>query len=66
MSKADERLYFDLLRRIVREYQSAARLRRMSERDFGLPFEEVLEMAYENIQMEAAQAIRGKHRPKVS
>ena len=43
----------------IRDYNSPEKLRRESEKDFGLGFEEALEMAYENIQAEATGAIKG-------
>lgn len=59
----NELLYFDVLKRITR-YQTVERMRRKSESDWGLPFEETLEMAYENVITEAKNAIHGKRRPK--
>lgn len=47
------------LRRIAKSYQTPAQLRRNSEKEFGLDYEEALEYAYENIQAEAAAAIKG-------
>lgn len=55
-------LYFDVLKRITR-YDSPDRLRRSSEKDWGLPYEEAMAMAYENIQNEARLAIKGHRRP---
>jgi hypothetical protein len=55
--------YFDALKRITC-YQSVAHLRRSSEKEWGLPFHEALEMAYENAIDDARRAIRGKRRPK--
>lgn len=54
------RLY-DALKRIAKGYQTPAQIRREAERDggFGPDYEEYLEMAYENIQQLAANAIRG-------
>ena len=43
----------------IKRYQSPGRLRKTSERLWGCDFEEAIEMAYENIQGEAAQAVRG-------
>lgn len=56
-----EALYYDTLKRIA-SYDSPERLRKRSERDYGLPFEEALEMAYDNIREEARLAIRGKRK----
>jgi len=47
------------LRRICKDYSTPAQLRRNSEKDYGLGFEEVIEMAYENIQQDAAYAVKG-------
>lgn len=59
------RLY-DTLKRIARDYEKPERLRRRAERDWGVSGEEALEMAYENIQQEAENAIKGLRirRPK--
>ena len=47
------------LRRIARGYRTPKHLRRTCERDFGLEYVEALEMAYENIQEDAAKALKG-------
>lgn len=60
----NEQFYYDTLKRIAKGYQTPDQLRRNSERDFGCRYHEALEMTYENLQMEAANAIRGKRRPK--
>ena len=57
-----QRLY-DALRRIARDYEKPDRLRRNGERDYGISGGEAVEMAYENIQGEAARAIKGLRRP---
>ena len=49
---------FDALKRIA-AYQSPDRLRRSSEKDWGLPYAEALEMAYDNIQSDAKRAVHG-------
>ncbi len=61
---SDAQVYFDALRAIAREYQTPEQLRRSAERDYGLPYEEVLEMAYDNMQATAKRAIYQKRRPK--
>lgn len=61
---SNEQRYFDALKRIARDYQNVDQLRRSAERSYGLSYEEVLEMAYENIQHEASITIKGKRRPK--
>jgi hypothetical protein len=62
-AQSNEQRYFDMLKRITL-YQSVEHLRKHSQRDWALPFEEALEMAYENIISDAQRAIRGKRRPK--
>lgn len=42
----------------IKAYQSPAKLRKDSSKDWGLDFEEAIEMAYENIQNEAAVACK--------
>lgn len=61
---SNEAIYFAVLRRIAKEYQTTEELRRHSLKQYGLPYEEALEMAYQNLQAEAARAIRGRRRPK--
>ena len=56
------RAYFDALKRI-QQYETVEQLRRGSERQWGLPFVEALEFAYENIIREARNATRGRRRP---
>lgn len=53
------------LKRITK-YQTPKQMRRSSDRDWGLPFEECIVMAYENIQQEAESAIKGVRIPKGS
>lgn len=57
-----ERMYLMLLR--IKQYQSPSKMRRDSQKDWGVGFEECLEMAYENIQQEAARGLKGVRRPK--
>lgn len=47
------------LRTIAKGYKTPDQIRRTSERDSGLPYEEELEYAYENIQSIAARAVKG-------
>lgn len=42
----------------IKEYQSAEKLRKDSEKDWGLDYTEALEMSYENIQTEAKFCIK--------
>lgn len=46
-----------VLKRIARDYQTPKQLRK-KEGQYGLSFEEEIEMAYENIQNDATNAIR--------
>ncbi len=57
-TELEMRLYATL-RRIAKGYQTPDQLRRRSEKDWGVGYEEALEMAYENLQQEAANAIHG-------
>jgi hypothetical protein len=59
--KREQRLY-DALRNVTK-YDTPRGLRRSAERHYGLPYEEVLEMAYENVLEEAKAAIKGMKRP---
>lgn len=43
----------------IKEYQTTEKLRKSSEKDWGLDFEEAIEMAYENIQSEAIRGCKG-------
>lgn len=50
------------LRKIAKGYSTPEQLLKQSKGDFGLDYEEALEMAYVNIQNEALQACKGvKH-----
>lgn len=50
------------LKTIATGYQTPDQLRRNSEKDYGLGYEETLEMAYENIQQLAKEASKGVRR----
>lgn len=52
------------LRRIATS-MTPQQLRRQSELAYGLEYEEVLEMAYENIQGEAKTALKGVRKTKL-
>ena len=43
----------------ITKYQTPDRMRRDSEKDWGVSFEEAIEMAYENIQQEAKVGVKG-------
>lgn len=62
--QSNEKRYYDALRRITKDYDTSANLRKRAESEYGLDELEVLEMSYDNIQWEAARAIHGKRRPK--
>ena len=46
------------LRQIARGFQTTSQLRRNSMKDWGLSYDEALEMAYENIQEIAKRAVK--------
>lgn len=58
-----ERFYRQALQEIA-SYDSAEWLRRNCEKNYGLSYEEALEMAYDNIREEAKFAIRQMRAPK--
>jgi len=43
----------------ITKYQTPDKLRKDSEKDWGLEFEEAIEMSYENIQQTAKLAVKG-------
>lgn len=47
-------------------YDSPSKLRRRAERDYGLPPDEAIEYAYENVLQEARDAIKGVRRPRAA
>ena len=47
------------LNRIAKDYQTPTQLRKGCKSDYGLDFEETIEMAYENIQSDAKFACGG-------
>lgn len=49
----------DALKAIATKYATPDRLRDQAMKEYGLDFEEVIEMAYQNIQAEAAHAVKG-------
>jgi hypothetical protein len=49
---------YNALREIT-QYQTPEKLKKDSRNDWGLDYEESLEMAYENIQQTAKDAIKG-------
>jgi hypothetical protein len=59
-----ERMY-KALKTIAKDYQTPEQLRRNCEKQYGLGYEETLEMSYENIQQLAKDATKGIRLPKV-
>lgn len=53
------RRMYDALNTIAKGYQTPKQLRKESKGQYGLDFEEAIEMSYENIQLEAKSAIKG-------
>jgi hypothetical protein len=56
---------FNLMRRTlvdIAKFDSPERLRRDSVRDYGLTYEEALEVVYANVRAHAAFAVRGVRR----
>lgn len=43
----------------ITQYQSPEKLKKDSEKDWGLGYEEALEGAYDNIQQQAKSAVKG-------
>ena len=64
MKLEQQQRMYDALRRIPKGYLTPGQLRRrLLKRDYGLEYEEALELTYENLQAEAAAAIKGLRRP---
>lgn len=57
-----EQQYFETLKRIA-SFQTPEQLRRKSEKQYGLNYEEALEYAYENMREAAREAVRGRRMP---
>ena len=55
---------YEALKRITR-YQTPSQLRRSSGKQWGLGYEEAMEYAYENIQQEAKDGLKGVRLPKL-
>lgn len=60
----NELRYYSALK-TIKAFSSLERLRRDAEKQYGLSYEEALEMAYDNMQIVAANAIRGERAPQV-
>lgn len=52
----------ETLIRISKHYQTSDQIRRDSEKDYGLSFDEAIEYAYDNIQSDAKYACKGVRR----
>jgi hypothetical protein len=63
LHESNEQRYFDALKRITK-YMSPEKLRDHAEEEYGLLFDEALEMAYENVIQEARNALGTRRRPK--
>lgn len=57
------REYYDALKELA-SFMSIERLKRESDRKYGLPADEAIEMAYENMLSMAQSAIKGRRRPE--
>lgn len=55
---------YDALKTIANGYQTPDQLKRSSKQQWGLDYEEILEMAYENIQQLAKEATKKVRRYK--
>ena len=54
--------YFDALK-LITNFGDTDWLRKNGESAYGLTYEEVLEMAYDNVLQEARKALHGRRRP---
>ena len=48
---SNEQLYYDTLKRIAKGYMTTEQLKRRAEKEYGVPYHEVLEMSYDNPSM---------------
>lgn len=60
---SNETLYYDALKHMAK-YKSSDWLRSHAEKEYGLPYEETLEAAYDNLREEIRYVLRGKRRPR--
>ena len=61
MTKAEKRKYMQMwraLKIIARDYQTPAQIKRSAGKEYGLEYEESLEMSYENIQQVAKNGLK--------
>ena len=47
------------LKKIASDYQTSSQMRKNANKDWGVDFEDAIEMAYDNIQQEAKLATKG-------
>jgi hypothetical protein len=59
-----EKEYYEALRFIVKNFQTPTQLKRSCQEDYGLEYEEALELSYENIQAFAKGKLKGKKPPE--
>lgn len=57
--KAQYNLMYSALKSIAKDYQTPNQLRKNCKKQYGIDFDEAIEMSYENIQDEALKAIKG-------
>ena len=63
MNRSHEQEYFDALRQIAHDFHPPEWFEKNAERAYGVSPDEALQMAYENMQRTAANAIRWRRRP---
>lgn len=56
--------YYNVLHRIARGYMTTKELQKHAEKHWGLPYGEILEMVYDNIQADATRVIQHRKRPR--
>ncbi len=68
MTDSERRNFSQMLTALQRitQYQSVDGLRRDSQKRWGLPFEEAIGYAYENVMQEARNGLHGVRKLKVS
>lgn len=69
MTREEKRLanaqrMYDALQRIAKLFYTSEEIQRRGEALYGLPWQEVLEMTYDNMQQTARDALKGIRRPK--
>lgn len=65
MNIEQQQKLWDVMKRIA-SYQDPEKLKKDSLKQLGLPGEEAIEMAYENVLSEARSAVKGVRRPKAT